>query len=173
MLNVGVGKTNNYKNLESLSAMLNPNSSTDVGASGDKVSLTFKNISGKIITEMASVTAGAIKDFPDLDKDYVIVIADDGKNKTARVYRRSEILENFSGSEDEKKSLKKQLDDNPLLVYKNFNGLPQVSDDQPSLALSSRINEFLKVNKKIIDALDKAGHGPFANMLSPTLLKKL
>ena len=68
---------------------------------------------------MASVTAATIKEFPELDDDYVIVLVDDGQTREARVYSRKDILDNFEGTEAEKAALEKQLKENPDIGGQN------------------------------------------------------
>ncbi|MDR1921268.1 MAG: hypothetical protein LBS31_05925 [Candidatus Adiutrix sp.] len=174
LLNVGVGKAQNYNSLSELSGLLSGESASaaSTGAT-DKVSLTFKNISEKIVTDMAAVTAETIKEFPELDNDYVIAVIDDGQTREARVYRRSDILENFEGSEEEKEALKASLDANPLLVYSSASGLPETSADEASQALAAKLNNFLKTNKKVIDILEKASYDPFASMTGSTYIKNI
>ena len=182
MLSVGAGKTQNYGNLSELSSSLwgtnstngsNGTSSLNGNSATDTVSLAYKNVGSKMVTDMAAVTADAIKKFPELDKDYVIAIVDDGTTREARVYRRSEILENYGGTDEEKAALAKQLESNPLMVFNNANGLPPSSSDKASQYLSSELNTFLKTNSKTFDSLDKAGFDPLADFLSNSTMKKI
>ena len=180
MLSVGAGKTQNYNNLSELSSSLwgtnstnNSSNSSSLNSATDTVSLAYKNVGSKMVTDMAAVTADAIKQFPDLDKDYVIAIIDDGTTREARVYRRSEILENYGGTDEEKAALLKQLEANPLMVFNNANGLPPSSSDKASQYLSTELNSFLKTNSKTFDSLDKAGYDPLADFLSNSTMKKI
>lgn len=179
MLNVGAGKTQNYSNLAELSSGLwgdtSSSSTSGLGSSGatDTVSLTYKNIGDKMVNDMASVTAGVIKQYPNLDGDYVIAIVDDGQTREARVYRRSEILDNFEGSEAEKAQLKAQLDKNPLMVFSSASGLPDSAEDAGCQQLVKKLNEFLTTNAKTLNVLDKAGFDPLADMLGSSSMKKI
>jgi hypothetical protein len=177
MLNVGAGKTQNYTSLSELSSRWGDDSSSSTDGLGnygaDSVSLTYKNIGNKMVNDMASVTAGVITQYPDLDGDYVIAIVDDGSTREARVYRRSEILDNFKGTDEEKKKLKAQLDENPLMVFNSASGLPDSAEDAGSQQLAKKINEFLTTNAKSLNVLDKAGYDPLANMLGSSSMKKI
>lgn len=181
LLSVGVSKAQNYNNLSDLSSLWNStadngdsNPSNIYGTStSDKVSLTYKSIGDKVVTDMAAVTAKAIKEYPSLDGDYVIAIVDDGANREARVYSRKTILENYAGTEAEKAALEKQMRDNPLMVFSNGNGLPDTAADAGSQKLAENLNAFLKTNGKTLNTLDKAGYDPLADMLSNTTLKKI
>lgn len=180
MLNVGTGKTQNYDNLSALSNNLwGTNSSVDSllgqssSSSTDTVSLTYKNIGDKMISDLAGVTAGVIKQYPELDGDYVIALVDDGQTREARVYSRKEILENFEGTAEEKAALEKELIANPLMVFNNASGLPPTADTAAAKQLASEINNFLSTNKKTFDVLDKAGFDPLANLLGSSTIKKI
>ena len=177
MLSVGVGKTQNYNNLAELSSLWN---GTDSGTSGltgnsatDTVSLTYKTVGQKVVTDMASVTAKVIKEYPELDNDYVIALVDTDSGREARVYRRSDILANFEGTDEEKKALEKELAKNPLMVFSNANGLPETSSDAASKKLASELNTFLSSSAKTLDLLDKAGYDPLADMLGSSTMKKI
>lgn len=180
MLNIGPGKTQNYNNLAQLSGLLNGTDSSSLlngGSSAannvDSVSLTYNKIGDQIISDMAAVTAETIKQYPELDNDYVIVIVDDGNNREARVYSRKDILDNFEGTEAEKAALEKGLATNPLLVYNNAAGLPETKDSKAYKQLESNINDFLSKNKKTMDVLDKAGYDPLASLLGNSTIKKI
>lgn len=181
MLGVGSGadKAQNYNNLAQLSGLLSENNSSGLlnglgsNKTTDTVSLTYNNIGNKIVSDMASVTAATIKEFPELDDDYVIVLVDDGQTREARVYSRKDILDNFEGTEAEKAALEKQLKENPLMVYNNASGLPETKNSQAYKTLQARLNEFLSTNKKTLDVLDKAGYDPLTNMLGNSTMKKI
>lgn len=180
MLNVGAGKTQNYSNLAEMAGLWGENGSSSNSSSSlngygatDSVSLTYKKIGDKMVNDMASITANVIKQYPDLDGDYVIAIVDDGKTREARVYSRSEILDNFEGTKEEKEKLKAQLDKNPLMVFNSASGLPDSAKDAGSQQLAKKINEFLSTNSKSLDVLDKAGYDPLADMLGSSTMKKI
>jgi len=181
MLGVGVGKVQNYNNLAELNGLLGTDSSSSLSSllgdnstsAVDKVSLTYNAIGDKIVSDMASVTAGVIKQYPELDKDYIIAIVETDSGREARVYRRSEILDNFEGTEKEKAALKEELEKNSLMLFTSANGLPETSSDKASQALATELNSFLKTNSKTLDILDKAGYDPLAKYLGSSTLKKL
>jgi hypothetical protein len=186
-LSIGPGKTQNYSNLADMTSLLDATGNggalsdlsglTGAGSgtgSTDTVSLTYKNIGDKIVGDLAAVTAGAIKDNPSLDGDYVIALIDDGSgSREARVYSRKTILENFEGTAEEKEALKKQLEANPLMVFNNASGLPPTADDSASQNLAKSINTFLKTTDKTLNTLDKAGYDPLANLLGNSTMKKI
>ncbi|UQZ89640.1 hypothetical protein C4J81_10635 [Deltaproteobacteria bacterium Smac51] len=185
LLNIGAAsKSNNYDSLAAINSSLfgtNSTSSTNSwwndssssSSSTDKVSLTYKNIGQKVVTDMATVTADTIKQYPELDKDYVIAIIDDGTTREARVYRRSEILANFEGTEKEKKALENQLATEPLMVFSNGNGLPESASDKASQALTDNLNAFLKKNNGTLNTVSKAGYDAFADALGSSTMKKI
>ncbi|MDL2260038.1 hypothetical protein LJB99_04120 [Deltaproteobacteria bacterium OttesenSCG-928-K17] len=180
MLNIGSGKSQNYENLSALSNSLwggDSGANSLLGSSGtsntDSVSLTYKNIGDKMISDMAGVTAGVIKQYPELDDDYVIAIIDDGQSREARVYSRKEILENFEGTDEEKAALEKELAANPLMVFNNGSGLPPTGQSAAAKQLAGELNAFLSTNKKTFDVLDKAGFDPLANLLGSSTIKKI
>ncbi len=187
LLNVGGGsKGANYDSLAAINSSLfgTTNSSSNsllnsLGLGGsnsslsDKVSLNYKSIGNQIVSDMASVTAKTIKEFPELDGDYVIAIIDDGTNREARVYSRSEILDNFDGTEKEKKALEAELATNPLMVFANDKGLPETTSNEASQTLADNLNDFLKKNNKNFNTLVKAGYDPLTDMLGSSSMKKI
>ena len=179
MLSVGVGKTQNYNNLSDLTSSLFSDSSSSsnslLGNSSatDTVSLTYKNIGDKIVNDLASVTASTIKENPELDNDYVIAIIDDGNNREARVYSRSEILANFEGTNKEKEALDKQLATNPLMVFSSAGGLPETSSDAACQKLADNLNSVLKTANKTLNTLASAGYDPLAEMAGNSTMKKI
>ena len=177
LLQVGGGRTENYNNLATLTDSLwgeGQSSWPGLGAtsgSSDVVTLAYQKIGDKIITDLAALTAEAIKADPGLDNDYVIALVDTDAGREARVYRRSEILAGFEGSAEEKKALSAQLAANPLQVFTSAQGLPAGSDDQTCRELAADLNEFLKTNGKTLDALKKAGFDAFINLGGAQALK--
>lgn len=165
----GTGSNSSVDNY--LDSFLNGGSTSSSGE--DKVSLTYKNIGDKIVSDMATLTADTIKEYPELDKDYVIAIIDDGVTREARVYSRAEILANFEGTDEERKSLEKELAANPLMVFNNDNGLPESSDRKGAQALAKNLNDFLSKNNKSLNTVSKAGYDPFADMLGDSTMKKI
>lgn len=173
MLGVGVGRVQNYDNLASLVGQIGDTSSTGNTNPLDTAKFTYDNISNQILSDMAGVTAETIKEYPKLEDDYVIAIIDDGTTREARVYSRSEILDNFDGTEEEKKDLENELNENPLMVFNSDTGLPPSTEDAGSRALAENLNDFLDMNRKIINVVDKEGFDPFAGSLGSTTMKKI
>jgi hypothetical protein len=173
MLGVGAGQTQNYANLsDMMNALTGDDSTASTSSATDTVSLTYQKIGQKVVTDLAGVTAQTIKDYPDLDKDYVIAIVDNGATREARVYRRADILKNFTGSDKEKAALQKELDQNPLMVFYSDNGLPETASDAGSQALAKNLNSFLKTNAKTMDVLGKAGYDPLADLAGSSSMRK-
>ncbi len=190
---LGVGskaasQTQNYTNLTTMTTLLGSsqasnnllsylsgetNSSSYASGSSDTVTLTYKTVGQNIVSDLASVTAETINSYPELDGDYVIALVDSAEGREARVYRRSEILENFKGSEEEKTALAQQLATDPLMVFANDKGLPPTASDSASQALASKINSFLNAKSNTLDLLDSAGYDPLADMLGSSTLKKI
>lgn len=154
-----------------LDSLLNGSGSSSSSAN-DKVSVSYKKVGDQIVNDMAALTAETIKKYPELDKDYVIAIIDDGSGREARVYSRAEILANFEGSEKEKKALEQELTKNPLMVFENGNGLPESSAGQGAQALSDKLNTFLTKYNDTLNSVSKAGYDPLANMLANSSMKK-
>ena len=179
MLNIG-GKAQGYNNNLTDVAGLLGDASGDLAASAgyhstaiDKVSLTFKSVGDKLVSDLAGVTAGAIKEHPELDSDYVICLIDDGSKREARVYSLAEILKNFEGTDAQKKELGQQLAANPLMVFNDASGLPPSAPDEASQKLAAELNSFLSSKSKIFDALDSAGYDPLADMFGTSAMKAL
>lgn len=173
LLQVGVGRNENYQNLSSLSSVLFGNGETAGSSEAvDTVSLAFQNIGEKIVSELASLTAGAIRADPSLDNDYFIALIETDSGREARVYRRSEILSAFEGTEEEKKALEEQLAANSLQVFTSASGLPPTSDEASCRNLAAQMEQFLKLNSKTINALNNAGHDPFQNLQATGLAYK-
>jgi hypothetical protein len=123
------------------------------------VTLAYQGIGKKVISEMAALTAEAIRAEPSLDNDYLIALIDNGSTREARVYRRSEILADFEGLE--KMVLEAQMAANPLQVFSSPQGLPPGSEDPASRNLAAQLDNFLKTNSKAIGTLKNAGFNPF------------
>jgi hypothetical protein len=161
MLQVGGGKTENYQNLASLTDSLWGNSQL-IGSSGDKsrdmVLLAYQNIGRKVVSDMAALTAEAIKADPSLDNDYLIAVAETGNGREARVYRRSEILSAFDGLE--RTVLEAQMAADPLQVFANAKSLPPSSSDPACQKLASQLDKFLTLTAKTIGTLKTAGFDP-------------
>jgi len=114
-----------------------------------------------------------VKENSDLENDYVVAIIDDGQTREARVYSRADILENFEGTDEEKEALKKQLADNPVMVFSDDSGLPPTTTKISSVKLADGINDFLNKNSKTIDSLSKAGKDPLADLLGSSGHKEI
>ncbi|MDR1110375.1 MAG: hypothetical protein LBP92_06710 [Deltaproteobacteria bacterium] len=158
---LNIDKASNY---ESLAAYL-ASEETSASAVADRVDLAMDKVAGKIITELASITAEAIGDYPELAEDYVVAIIDGASGREVRVYSRQEILEASQGTEEEKKKLAEQLAKEPLVAYSSSAGLPESSQGEASQALANKIGEFLKINSKLLDSLDKYGYNPFKSLM--------
>jgi hypothetical protein len=163
LLQVGGSKAENYQNLASLSDHLWGDgqwlgSTTD--RAQDMVTLAYQGIGQKIISEMAALTAEAIKEAPSLDTDYLIALIDTERGREARVYRRSEIL---AGLDEglEKMVLEAQMAADSLQVFSSAEGLPPGSSDPACQKLAEQLNDFLKTNFKTVNTLKTAGYNPF------------
>ena len=177
LLQVGVGRQENYQNLSALAECWWGDSQWTGSAGGkaeDMVSLAYHNIGQKIVSDLAGLTAAAIMAEPSLENDYFIALIETEEGREVRTYRRSEILAAFEGTAEEKKNLEAHLAANSLQVFSSAQGLPAASDDPACRALSAQIDGFLKTMSKTMDALKKAGHDPFGNFSgSSTALKAL
>ena len=163
LLQVGGGKAENYQNLASLTDQMWGDgqllgSATD--RAQDMVTLAYQGISQKIISEMAALTAEAIREEPGLDNDYLIVLIETERGREARVYLRSEILADLDEGL-ERMVLEAQMAADPLQVFESGQGLPPGSSDPACLQLAEQLNNFLKTNHKTINTLKTAGHNPF------------
>gem|GEM_PF-2548133 len=168
LLQAGGGKTENYQNLAALGASLWGDQWPGLGSAGsrgeDMVSLAYQGIGQKIVSDLAGLTAEAIRADPSLDDDYFIALIETGGGREARVYRRSEILAAFEGTDEEKKALEAQLAANSLQVFSSAAGLPATSKDSTCRNLAAQMDMFLKTNHKSIEALKNAGFDPFLNL---------
>ena len=175
LLQVGGGRAENYQNLSALAESLWGGQWTGSagGRTEDMVSLAYQNIGQKIVSELAGLTAGAIMADPSLDNDYFIALIETEGGREARVYRRSEILAAFEGTEEEKKALEAQLAAHSLQVFSSASALPPTSGDQACLDLAAQMDKFLKLNSKTINSLKKAGFDPFQNLQAGAAAKKL
>jgi uncharacterized FlaG/YvyC family protein len=158
---LNLGKTDNY---ESLANYLS-SASTTTTAVTDKVDLAMDKVSEKIISELATITADTICDYPDLGDDYVVAIIDGDTGREVRVYSRKEIVEASEGTDEEKEALAKQLAKEPLVAFTSAEGLPESSQNEASQALAAKISEFLKLNGNLLDSLDKYGYNPFTALM--------
>jgi hypothetical protein len=173
MLQVGGCKTENYQNLASLGDSLWGNNQL-MGSGGDKsqdmVMLAYQNIGRKVVSEMAALTAEAIKADPSLDNDYLIAVTETASGREARVYRRSEILSGFDGLE--KTVLAAQMAADPLQVFSSAKGLPPSSSDPACQKLASQLDNFLKLTNKTIGTLKSAGYDPFIDHKASSAIEK-
>ena len=164
LLQVGGGKTENYQNLAAMTEQLWGQgsilgSSTD--RSQDMVSLAYQDIGRKVISDMAALTAEAIRDEPTLDNDYLIALIETERGREARVYRRSEILSAFEGGGMGKAVLEAQMAADPLQVFSSAQGLAPTSSDPACQKLAAQLDSFLKTNAKTINTLKTAGFDTF------------
>ncbi|MFH1138728.1 MAG: hypothetical protein V1816_21840 [Pseudomonadota bacterium] len=126
------------------------------------VSFNLDKIGEKVITDLAGVAAGYLKDKEELSEDYVVAIIDqaDGSYE-ARTYRRSELLESIENPVS-KAMLKKTLETNPLLHLSDDEGLPEpAADDADLVNFAAKIQGFLDQNQKTIAMLDRSGNMPW------------
>jgi hypothetical protein len=193
MLNIGGGsKANNYDALAAINSQLfgtggatansvlnnllggtGGQASGGTSQAGDKVSLNYQSIGNAMVGDMAEITAETIKEFPELDNDYIIAVIDKNGSREARVYSRAEILANFDGTDSEKKALEKEMAANPLMVFNNSSGLPETGDNEAAQALSDNLNAFFQINDKNFNTLVNAGYDPLADMLGSSSMKKI
>jgi hypothetical protein len=158
---LSLDKANSYDSLASYLA----GEETQSSAVTDKVDLAMDKVAGKIITELAGVTAETIGDYPGLAEDYVVAIINAEGGREVRVYSRQEIIEASQGTEEEKKALAESLAKEPLVAYPSADGLPASSQSEASQTLEARIANFLKINSKLLDSLEKYGYNPFAALM--------
>jgi hypothetical protein len=168
LLQVGGSKAENYQNLASLTEYLWsdnqwPGLGSDTNRAQDMVSLAYKDIGQKLVSEMAGLTAESLRSYPGLENDYLIALIDTDSGREARVYKRSEVLAAFEGSGAEKKALETEWAANPLQVFGSAKGLPAGSSDPSCLALAAQMNNFLKSNFKTMNTLKSAGFDTFQN----------
>ncbi|MDR2724754.1 MAG: hypothetical protein LBC90_01540 [Candidatus Adiutrix sp.] len=163
LLQVGGGKAENYQNLAALTEQWWGEgqwlgSATD--RAQDMVTLAYQGIGQKVISDMAALTAEAIREEPGLDNDYLIILIETEKGREARVFRRSEIL---AGLDEglEKTILEAQMAANPLQVFESSQGLPPGFGDPACQRLAEQLNAFLKTNAKTLSTLNSAGFNPF------------
>jgi hypothetical protein len=159
---LNIDKTDSY---DSLANYLS-SASTTSAAITDKVDLALDQVAGKIISELASITADTIGDYPDLANDYVVAIIDGSEGREVRVYSRQEILDATDGTDEEKAALAEELAKQPLIAYSSAEGLPASSQSEASQALATKISEFLNLNSKLLDTLDKYGFNPFKALMT-------
>ncbi|MDR3203673.1 MAG: hypothetical protein LBV23_02850 [Deltaproteobacteria bacterium] len=156
---LNVGKTNNY---DKLAAYLAQEEQPVASQVTDQVDLALDKVADKIISELASITANTIGDYPQLSDDYVIAVIDDANGIQARVYSRQAIVDSFEGTEEEKKSLLDELNKQPLKAYPSSYSLPASDQSEASAALANKINTFLSQNGKLLDLLETYGYNPFS-----------
>ncbi|MDR1873160.1 MAG: hypothetical protein LBS60_14780 [Deltaproteobacteria bacterium] len=156
-----VGSAQNYQSLADYLASEEETSSAATAIT-DQVNLALDKVAGKMVTEVAALTAEVIGDNPEFQNDYVLAIIDDGTTREARVYSRADILAAFEGTEEEKAKLEQSLAENPLLTYTSAAILPPSSDSEAAQSLSEKVNSFLTANKKLLDMLKSYGYDPFS-----------
>jgi hypothetical protein len=159
---LNLDKTSNY---ESLAAYLASGDTSAVTAITDKVDLAMDKVAGKIISELAEITADTIGDYPDLADDYVVAIIDGEGGREVRVYSRQEIVDASEGTEEEKQALAERLAQQPLVAFSSAEGLPASSQSEASQALADKIANFLNINSKLLDSLEKYGFNPFTALM--------
>ncbi|MDR2461544.1 MAG: hypothetical protein LBE38_12340 [Deltaproteobacteria bacterium] len=161
LLSVG-DKTNNY---ESLASYLAQDEELTTTSSNDTVELALDKVAGKMLTEIASLTADTILDYPEFADNYVLTIIDDGAgNREVRVYTRNEILDSLEGTDEEKAQMKEALDKEPLVVVSSAENLPPSSTTEAAVELQEKVEKFLTTNEKLLDLLDTYGYNPFEKL---------
>jgi hypothetical protein len=166
---LNLDKASNY---DSLAAYLanEESSSASTTAITDKVDLALDKVAGKIITELAAITANAIGDNPELADDYLLAIIEENGSREVRVYSRQEIVENSGLSDEEKEKLAEELAKQPLMAFSSSEGLPESSTSEAYQSLQADAANFLKINSKLLDNLDKYGYNPFSSLLQSELV---
>jgi hypothetical protein len=160
LLNLGKTTGSNYDNLADYLAQ---ESSASTTAVSDKVDLALDKVKDKMVSELASITAEAIGDYPELADDYVLAVIDTGDSRSVRVWSREEIIELGGGTEEEKAQRREQLAANPLLFYDSAELLPDTTATQGAAALAEKADAFLKTNDKLLTLLGKYGYNPFSD----------
>jgi hypothetical protein len=156
-----IGRSQNYQSLaDYLSSQ--ESQETSAGQAADKVDLALDKVAGKMLSEVAALTAEVIKDYPEFQNDYVLAVIDGGNgSREARVFSRAEILASFEGSETEKAQLAESLAKNPLIFYTSAENLPASSQSEAAQSLQTKVSGFLSSNQKLLDMLSKYGFNPF------------
>jgi hypothetical protein len=162
LLSVG-GKNSNYESLATYLAQ-EESSASSSSAATDTVDLALDKVAGKVVLDLASLTAGVIKEYPEIEDDYVLAIIEDGGQREVRAYSREDILASFKGSEEERAALEESLDKDPLVVYSSAEGLPPTSDSEALGALASKAQAFLTTNEKLLNLLETYGYNPFTEL---------
>jgi hypothetical protein len=163
LLSVGE-KQNNY---ESLANYLEADAtlSTSATQTTDTVTFALDKVSSKMITELATLTAETITEYPEFKDDYVLAIIDDGNgNREARVYSREEIAESQGATGEEKARILEALEKEPLVVFSSAEGLPESSSSEAAAKLSEKVAKFLTNNDELLDLLDSYGYNPFEKL---------
>jgi hypothetical protein len=156
---LNIDKSTNYDSLSNW--LTQETSAATTTAATDKVDLALDRVAGKLITDLAAVTASAIGDYPELADDYVLVVIDGEGGREARVYSRDELVESGGGTDEEKAARRAALDKNPLVLLSSAEGLPASSQSEGAAALAERAGAFLKTNSKLLDLMTKYGVNPF------------
>jgi hypothetical protein len=52
------------------------------------------------------------------------------------------------------------------VAYSSAEGLPESAQNEASQALATKISDFLKLNNKLLDSLDKYGFNPFTSLMN-------
>ncbi|MDR1166222.1 MAG: hypothetical protein LBO66_10250 [Deltaproteobacteria bacterium] len=160
LLRVG-SKEDNYASLANY--LNNEESLSEVSSSqSDQVDLALDKVQNRVVSDLASLTAETILEYPEFQNDYLLAIIDgEGDKREARVYSRQEIVESSNGTDEEKKAMYEALAKEPLLAYSSSEGLPASSTGEAATKLADKVNAFLTTNEKLLDLLDTYGFNPF------------
>ena len=162
LLNLGKTSGSNY---DSLADYLAQESTAASDATTDKVDLALDKVKSKMVTELASITADAIGDYPELADDYVLAVIGSGSSREVRVWSREALVEASGGTDEEKEKLRQQLAKNPLMAFESAEGLPASDSSEGAAALAEKAGAFLKTNEKLLTLLGKYGYDPFEELI--------
>jgi hypothetical protein len=163
LLSVGRTTANNYDGLAAYLAQQTP--SAEAAAVTDKVDLALDKVKGKLISELAAITADAIADNPDMADDYVLAVVGSGSGREVRVWSRAEIIAAIGGDEEDREKLRQELENNPLVAFESAEGLPPTSQNSWAADLAGRATDFLRTNDKLLGVLGKYGCDPFEALI--------
>lgn len=125
----------------------------------------------QVLKDLKKVIKDAVDEKADL-KDYVVAIVEEGGTREAKVYSRTDVLNRFVGTEEEKKALEEQLKANPLVFFTKGAGLEESTDSGAYGELASALNDFLDGHKGELDELDGKNLDPLAELLGGSTVKK-
>ena len=124
-----------------------------------QVSMCMENVGERLVYDLAENTADYLKDYEDLAEDYVLVIVDEDGQRTARAYRREELVSQYP--EEEQEDLLQALKKNPLLYHDDASDLPAMSGDEDIQGLAAVAQDFLDKFSDVLDILERDGYLPW------------